>query len=73
GTGGGEELAGRLEVPLLAKVPLVPELREGGDSGRPITVVAPESEAAQAFGAAADMIDTQLAPTRRSHPELKIM
>ncbi|MGI9579221.1 MAG: Mrp/NBP35 family ATP-binding protein, partial [Microthrixaceae bacterium] len=42
GTGGGEELAGRLEVPLLAKVPLVPELREGGDSGRPITVVAPE-------------------------------
>ncbi len=33
GSGGGDELAARLEVPMLAKVPLVPELREGGDAG----------------------------------------
>ena len=31
GTGGGDELATRLGVPLLGRVPLVPELREGGD------------------------------------------
>ena len=73
GSGGGEELAGRLEVPLLGKVPLVPELREGGDSGRPITVVDPESEAAKAFAAVAETVDTELAPTRRTHPELKIL
>jgi ATP-binding protein involved in chromosome partitioning len=73
GSGGGEDLAARLEVPLLGKVPLVPELREGGDSGRPITVVDPESEAAAAFEAVAETIDTELAPTRRTHPELKIL
>ena len=30
GAGGGQELADRLEVPLLGQVPLVPALREGG-------------------------------------------
>ena len=38
GAGGGGELAEPLEVPLLGQVPLVPELREGGDNGRPIVV-----------------------------------
>ncbi|HWE71335.1 MAG TPA: P-loop NTPase, partial [Acidimicrobiales bacterium] len=31
GSGGGEQLAGELGVPLLAQVPLVPAVREGGD------------------------------------------
>ncbi|MCP4433939.1 MAG: Mrp/NBP35 family ATP-binding protein [Actinomycetia bacterium] len=72
GSGGGAELAGRLDVPLLGQVPLVPELREGGDSGRPITVVDPDGEAASAFAAIAGQIE-ELAPTRRTHPELKII
>ena len=38
GEGGGQELADQLEVPLLGQVPLVPELRAGGDSGEPIVV-----------------------------------
>src|SRR5689334_11832668 len=46
GEGGGELLAKRLDVPLIGRIPLVPELREGGDIGRPITVSEPESEAA---------------------------
>ena len=46
GSGGGKELADHLDVPLLGKVPLVTELREGGDSGMPIVVTDPESEAA---------------------------
>ena len=41
GAGGGSELAERLEVPLLGQVPLVPQLREGGDDGRPIVVDRP--------------------------------
>jgi ATP-binding protein involved in chromosome partitioning len=73
GAGGGEELAGRIEVPLLGKVPLVPELREGGDAGRPITAVDPDSEAAAAFRAIAEQVDVALAPTRRFNPELKII
>jgi len=72
GGGGGQELADRLEVPLLAKIPLVPELREGGDSGKPIVHVDPTSEASEAFrGIARHIIDNP--PTKRFHPELKIL
>ena len=49
GSGGGEELAGELGVPLLARIPLVPALREGGDVGRPIVVVDPDGEVSQVF------------------------
>jgi len=73
GAGGGRELAEKIEVPLLAQVPLVPALREGGDEGRPITAVDPGSEAAQAFRALAERVDVELAPTRRYNPELKII
>ncbi|HKY14647.1 MAG TPA: P-loop NTPase, partial [Microthrixaceae bacterium] len=73
GAGGGAELAERLEVPLLGQIPLVPELREGSDTGRPIVAINPTSEAAQIFATIADRVDTELAPTRRAHPELKIV
>lgn len=73
GSGGGQELAEKIEVPLLAQVPLVPALREGGDEGRPITAVDPTSEAAQAFHALAERVDVELAPTRRYNPALKII
>jgi len=73
GRGGGAQLAQALEVPMLGQVPLVPELREGGDVGAPIVAVAPDSEAAQAFERIAATIDVELAPTRRFHPELKLL
>jgi ATP-binding protein involved in chromosome partitioning len=73
GSGGGQELADTIDVPLLGKIPLVPQLREGGDDGRPIVAVAPESEAAQAFAAIAEQVDVELAPTRRYNPELTII
>ena len=73
GAGGGEELAARIEVPFLGKIPLVPELREGGDSGRPIVAVDPDAEASAAFRAIAEQVDVELAPTRRFNPELKII
>ncbi|MCO8127712.1 Mrp/NBP35 family ATP-binding protein [Acidimicrobiia bacterium EGI L10123] len=72
GSGGGDELAERLDKPLLGKVPLVPELREGSDTGMPIVVSSPESEAAGAFDEIARAIVEDLAPTKRFHPELKI-
>ncbi len=73
GAGGGQELAERLEVPLLGQIPLVPALREGGDTGRPIVVSEPEGEAAASFAAIAQRIDVELAPTRRFNAELKLI
>ena len=73
GEGGGQELADQLGVPLLARIPLVAALREGGDDGHPITAVDPTSEAAQCFHRLAESIAVDLAPTRRYRPELKII
>ena len=58
GHGGGAELAARLRVPLLGQVPLVPALREGGDAGAPIVVTRPDDEAAIAFRAIAERLDS---------------
>jgi ATP-binding protein involved in chromosome partitioning len=71
GSGGGQELAGSLGVPLLAQVPLVAALRVGGDIGRPITVTEPDSEAARVFASLAERIEA-LAPRQIRHPELRI-
>jgi ATP-binding protein involved in chromosome partitioning len=73
GAGGGDDLAGRLGVPLVGQVPLVPELREGGDVGTPVVATDPDSDAARVFTAMAERIDTDLAPTKRYHSELKIV
>jgi ATP-binding protein involved in chromosome partitioning len=73
GQGGGAALAESLDVPLLGRVPLVPELREGGDVGAPIVVTDPDGEAARAFIEIAERIDVELAPTKRTHPELKLL
>ena len=72
GAGGGAELADQLGVRLLGQVPLLQDLREGSDGGRPVMAYDPDGEAGQAIAAIARTIDTELAPTRRSHPELKI-
>jgi ATP-binding protein involved in chromosome partitioning len=72
GAGGGEELAGELGVPLLAQIPLVPELRAGGDVGRPIVTTDPDGEVAHVFRRLAERLDTELAPKRVYNPELKI-
>jgi ATP-binding protein involved in chromosome partitioning len=72
GSGGGEELAHDLGVPLLGRVPLVSALREGGDEGEPIVVAHPDDEAAVAFRSIAEQIDVSVVSRRRQHPELRI-
>jgi ATP-binding protein involved in chromosome partitioning len=52
GEGGGQEAADTLGVSLLAQVPLVPEVRHGGDVGAPIVVTDPDSPAGEALRAA---------------------
>jgi ATP-binding protein involved in chromosome partitioning len=71
GAGGGQQLADRLDVPFIGQVPLVPELREGGDVGRPIMVAEPDSEAARSFGSIAGWIDEHR-PTKRRSRDLKV-
>ncbi|MGA9761666.1 MAG: Mrp/NBP35 family ATP-binding protein [Gaiellaceae bacterium] len=56
GSGGGERLAEELGVPLLGRVPLDPVLRECGERGEPVTVGAPESEAAAAIESIAEAV-----------------
>ena len=56
GSGGGASLAGHLDVPLLAEIPLEPALREGGDSGLPFMISAPDAPAAVAIRALAERL-----------------
>jgi ATP-binding protein involved in chromosome partitioning len=72
GAGGGEELAARLGVPLIGRVPLVPELRAGADAGLPIVVSDPDGEAGRVFARIAETIDVELAPRRVYRSELRI-
>jgi len=73
GSGGGEALAEELGVPLLGQIPLVPELREGGDVGRPIIVADPTSETATIFGEMARLLTEEYLPTRRYNEGLKLV
>jgi ATP-binding protein involved in chromosome partitioning len=72
GAGGGQELADELDVPLLGQLPLVPALREGGDHGRPITAVDPDSDAARAFAEIARRIAVDLRPRKVFSDALRI-
>lgn len=73
GSGGGAELAAELDVPLLGQLPLVPALRIGGDEGRPITAVEPDSEAAQMFRDIAERIAVDMRPKKVFSPQLKVI
>jgi ATP-binding protein involved in chromosome partitioning len=57
GSGGGEDLAGELGVPLLGTVPLDPALREQGDAGVPVVSAQPDSVSARAIVAIAQEIE----------------
>lgn len=64
GEGGGDETAARLSrgqdvpVPVLGRVPLSVPLREGGDTGLPVVLGAPEDPAAVALRGVAERITT---------------
>ncbi|MGH9303875.1 MAG: Mrp/NBP35 family ATP-binding protein [Acidimicrobiales bacterium] len=71
GRGGGAQLAADLGVPLLAQLPLVPALREGGDVGRPIVADQPESEVSKLFAGLAGRV-VSLGPARVYRSELSV-
>jgi ATP-binding protein involved in chromosome partitioning len=61
GSGGGDELADELHVPLLGSVPLDSSLREAGDLGEPLLTSRPDAPAAETIASIAEAI----AETRR--------
>jgi ATP-binding protein involved in chromosome partitioning len=65
GAGGGQRLADEIGVPLLARIPLDPLLREAADEGNPAVEVAPDSEGAQAISMLAETIAGTRAGTIR--------
>ena len=72
GSGGGRLLADELDVPLLAQIPLTNQLREGGDAGRPIAAVAPDSESGRIFAELARRIAEDLRPKKVFSSALKV-
>ena len=71
GSGGGPGLAEEVGVDLMARIPLLPAMGRGADEGHPVAVVAPGSEAEQAFEDLAHaVIDKR--PRIRTNPALVI-
>ncbi len=54
GSGGGEKIAKAFKLPLLAKIPIDPQIRQGGDEGKPVALE--EGEASKAFYELADKV-----------------
>jgi ATP-binding protein involved in chromosome partitioning len=71
GSGGGDSLAEALGVPLLAKLPLVPEIRQAADEGLPVGVTDPDGEAARSYKELAARIES-LGPARIYRSELAV-
>ena len=66
GSGGGIATAEKLGTTLLGQVPLIPEIREGGDFGSPIVVSAPESVAGKVFREIAQTLLSRLQKPARA-------
>jgi ATP-binding protein involved in chromosome partitioning len=60
GTGGGQRLADEIGVPLIASIPLHPDLAAGGDVGRP--VAGGDGELAAVFAELARRVAEEVAP-----------
>ncbi len=60
GTGTTEPVAKEFDTHILARIPIEPAIRTGGDTGKPITYFAPESETAKRYMQAAEDLWAQI-------------
>ena len=58
--GGGAATAARYDVPFLGEVPINVSIREGGDAGKPIVAMNPDSPGAIAFAQIAERVAAQV-------------
>lgn len=56
GSGGGQDVADRLDVPLFASIPLTPGVITSGNAGTPVVDASPEDPAALAINALVDEV-----------------
>jgi len=56
GHGGGAAVAKRFDIPFLGEIPLVREMREAGDNGKPLVAANPEHPQSLAFRAIAQQV-----------------
>lgn len=61
GHGGGEAVARQFDLPFLGEIPLVREIREAGDNGKPIVAADPEHPQSQAMRAIAQRVVEEVA------------
>lgn len=60
GQGGGEALAKSYQVPFLGAIPIDPEVRIGGDFGKPVVFSRPETRAAKALVEVSEKLAAQI-------------
>ena len=75
GSGGGEDLARLAKVPFLGAVPMEQSVRIGGDTGEPVVVSRPDSDAARAFQAISGQVAARIsieALNQKNAPEISI-
>lgn len=71
--GGGESTAERFGVPFLGALPLLPEVRRGGDQGRPVAAEGAESELARPFYALARQCAAQIQARQQAAPPSDVL
>jgi ATP-binding protein involved in chromosome partitioning len=66
GHGGAREAADELGIDFLGEIPLDTSVRTGGDAGKPVVAVAPESPAAEAFIKVAERVAAKISVLQRA-------
>jgi ATP-binding protein involved in chromosome partitioning len=71
GSGGGEKLSKEFSAPLLGKIPINPDIRVGGDYGKPIVISNPDAEEAKIIREIARNLSKQVeANSQNSIPKI---
>ncbi len=70
GEGGGDKIAAQFGVPLLGRIPIVPSIREGGDTGTP--AASTDSEEGIIFKDIARQVVERVGALEESGPEITI-
>ncbi|NET10420.1 MAG: Mrp/NBP35 family ATP-binding protein [Symploca sp. SIO2B6] len=73
GSGGGEQMAQELSVPLLGQVPIDPQICQGGDDGKPLPLVDETAKLSQIFEAIAIGLNQTFMPEMDSTREVPEM
>jgi ATP-binding protein involved in chromosome partitioning len=66
--GGGKRSAEKLGTRFLGEIPLYTKIREGGDIGKPIVVLEPDSEYTKKFFSIARNLDEEVKKYNQTHP-----